>query len=257
MTILLTFYLKIYIGVYAGLSEFNRMIIHFDKRASGLSYMDYGCYCGFGGDGFPIDETDSCCQFHDACWTKVEEKYGRDSTGQMWVSLSYKIYKGRTHSTASYQAKYDFIATTNDVKCLGTGFGKELCQCDQVTAKEEWQIHCRVHWTFGSQLNKKCFRRARSSYNSAHRRMYGFDKDECKRDNKVLALTLWTHFMYPDCQTTKKLDSCCGQVPYNSARKICCDGQLHRANGEMACCGANVMKKHETGCCNGQTYQLG
>lgn len=111
--------------------------------------------------------------------------------------------------------------------------------------------------TFWSQLIIKCFRRARSTYNSAHRRMYGFDKDECKRDNKVLALTLWTHFMYPDCQTTKKLDSCCGQVPYNSARKICCDGQLHRANGEMACCGANVMKKHETGCCNGQTYQLG
>ena len=87
--------------------------------------------------------------------------------------------------------------------------------------------------------------------------MFGFDKEECKRDNKVLALTLWTHFMYPDCRTTKTLDSCCGQVPYNSARKICCDSQLHRANGEMACCGANVLKKHETGCCNGKTYQLG
>ena len=59
------------------------MINHFDKHASGLSFMDYGCYCGVGGDGFPVDETDSCCQFHDACWTKVEGKYGQGSTGQM------------------------------------------------------------------------------------------------------------------------------------------------------------------------------
>ena len=62
--------------------------------------------------------------------------------------------------------------------------------------------------------------------------------------------------MYPECQTTKKSDACCGQVPYNSARKICCLGQLHRANGELACCGAEVIRKHEFGCCSDQVYQL-
>ena len=73
---------------------------------------------------------------------------------------------------------------------------------------------------------------------------------------KLLEPLRQTHFMYPECQTTKKLDACCGQAPYNSARKICCNGQLHRANGELACCGAEVIRKHEFGCCSDQVYQL-
>ena len=54
---------------------------------------------------------------------------------------------------------------------MGTGFAKELCQCDMVAAK--------------------CFRRARSTYNAANRRMYGFDYEHCKKDNHILGLTLW------------------------------------------------------------------
>ena len=31
-----------FIAVNAGLAEFNRIIMHYDRHASGLSYMDYG-----------------------------------------------------------------------------------------------------------------------------------------------------------------------------------------------------------------------
>nr|XP_012643128.1 putative inactive group IIC secretory phospholipase A2 isoform X2 [Microcebus murinus]XP_012643129.1 putative inactive group IIC secretory phospholipase A2 isoform X2 [Microcebus murinus] len=53
--------------------QFQKMVKHVTGRSAFFSYYGYGCYCGLGGKGIPVDDTDRCCRAHDCCYEKLKE----------------------------------------------------------------------------------------------------------------------------------------------------------------------------------------
>lgn len=47
--------------------QFQRMVKHVTGRSAFFSYYGYGCYCGLGGKGVPVDDTDRWVQRRQDC----------------------------------------------------------------------------------------------------------------------------------------------------------------------------------------------
>lgn len=55
---------------YRAVWQFRDMIICTNPNSWPiLDYVGYGCYCGVGGSGTPVDELDRCCKVHDRCYS--------------------------------------------------------------------------------------------------------------------------------------------------------------------------------------------
>ncbi|XP_065711444.2 phospholipase A2, membrane associated-like [Patagioenas fasciata] len=93
--------------------ELERMIQATTGRSALLTYSWYGCFCGIGGRGTPVDPTDLCCHAHDCCYRKL-----REGTFSPLIT------------------PYHFNVTDGDIVC-GTEQSwckRETCLCDRVVA---------------------------------------------------------------------------------------------------------------------------
>ncbi|CAN8014429.1 unnamed protein product [Ixodes persulcatus] len=80
-----------------------------------LSYRGYGCFCGYRGDGMPVDPIDSCCLEHDWCYSQSP-----------CSKLSLYLLPYEWHCLTPGMAHCAYPASLSPhAHC-----GQQLCQCD-------------------------------------------------------------------------------------------------------------------------------
>ncbi|XP_046852701.1 basic phospholipase A2 taipoxin alpha chain-like [Xenia sp. Carnegie-2017] len=97
-----------------GIFKFGLMVRCATKRHP-FSYTFYGCWCGIGGGGKIVDETDRCCYHHDQCYEDAIRR--GDCQYYEW-----------------------FITNYSRIGCTGCSLensrcGKAVCRCDQKAAE--------------------------------------------------------------------------------------------------------------------------
>ena len=118
-----------------------------------LKYNGYGCWCGDGGNGRPVDDTDRCCQIHDRCYDAAEmygcspkvfnyynynATLGESNCNDPLETCSYSICKcDKEAAECFYRSlstyKPNNLNNVNVILECGKGYNKDICYLTNIT----------------------------------------------------------------------------------------------------------------------------
>nr|XP_020636900.1 uncharacterized protein LOC110072694 [Pogona vitticeps] len=107
-------------GTGGSLLELAQMIKDVTGKNAVPHYSSYGCYCGLGGKGTPLDETDRCCYDHDRCYDRVDAE-GCDSKATFY---HYSVHSGKVKCGGGEWWRKRIFG--HQPPCEG-----EICECDK------------------------------------------------------------------------------------------------------------------------------
>uniref|UniRef100_A0A8C6NPP5 Phospholipase A2 n=1 Tax=Nothobranchius furzeri TaxID=105023 RepID=A0A8C6NPP5_NOTFU len=102
------------------LVQLAEMISCVQPGVSPLRYNNYGCWCGLGGSGKPVDGVDKCCKTHDQCY-----------------STSRSVPECSSIVDSPYTIVYDYTCSNKQVECSDTNNKCQaaVCKCDKAVAQ--------------------------------------------------------------------------------------------------------------------------
>nr|APJ38027.1 phospholipase 1 [Lithognathus mormyrus] len=108
---------------YRALNQFRQMILCVMPDSSPVfDYADYGCYCGYGGSGTPVDDLDRCCEVHDACYSDAMHH------SECWPILDNPYTEFYSYSCDEPSKTVTCGSSNNECEMF-------ICECDRKAAE--------------------------------------------------------------------------------------------------------------------------